>query len=261
MSANNDSISKTLIVTVSLCAICAVFVSAAAVGLKPLQLANKELDKKTNVLAAANIDTSGKDINKLFDSSVVARVLDLQTNTWADNIDPASYDEVKAAKDPKQAVQLSSAQDLAGIKRHARYKTLYMVKKGDAVETLILPIHGKGLWSTLYGFMALEGDFNTVVGMGFYAHAETPGLGGEVDNPRWKSQWPGKKIYAVGDTSKAAIALIKGKVNPANKAAANQVDGLAGATLTSNGVTHLVQFWLSENGYAPFLAKLRAGEV
>ncbi len=261
MSANNDSISKTLIVTISLCAICAVFVSAAAVGLKPLQLSNKALDKKTNILAAANIDATGKDINKLFDSSVVARVLDLQTNTWADNIDPTKYDEVKAAKDPKQAVKLTSVQDLAGIRQHARYKTLYMVKKGDAVETLILPIHGKGLWSTLYGFMALEGDFNTVVGMGFYAHAETPGLGGEVDNPNWKAQWPGKKIYADADLGSAAIGLIKGKVDPSNKAASHQIDGLAGATLTSTGVTNLVQFWLSENGYAPFLAKLRAGEV
>lgn len=261
MSANNDSISKTLIVTISLCAFCAVFVSAAAVGLKQRQLDNKALDKKTNILAAANIDATGKDVSKLFDSSVIARVLDLQTNTWADNIDPAKYDEVKAAKDPKQAIKLTSAEDLAGIRQHARYKTLYMVKKGDAVETLILPIHGKGLWSTLYGFMALKGDFNTVVGLGFYSHAETPGLGGEVDNPRWKAQWPGKKIYSTDDTSKAAIALIKGTVDPANKAAANQIDGLAGASLTSKGVTNLVQFWLSENGYAPFLAKMRKGEV
>lgn len=260
MSANNDTISKTLIVTISLCVVCAVLVSAAAVGLKPLQLANKALDKKTNILAAANIDATGKDVNELFDSSVVARVLDLQTNTWADDIDPAKYDEVKAAKDPTQAIKLSSAKDLAGIRQHARYKTLYMVKKGDAVETLILPVHGKGLWSTLYGFMALEGDYNTVVGLGFYSHAETPGLGGEVDNPRWKALWPGKKVYG-SDASNAAIGLIKGKVPQGAKGAEHQVDGLAGATLTSNGVTNLVQFWLSENGYAPFLAKLRAGEV
>lgn len=262
MSANNDTISKTLIVTISLCVVCAVFVSAAAVGLKPLQEANKRLDKMTNVLAAANIQTEGQDIEALFESSVVARVLDLETNTWAeDGAVPANYDETKAAKDPSQSVKLSAAQDQAGIRQHARYKTLYMVKNGDSIETLILPVHGKALWSTMYGFMALKGDFNTVVGMGFYAHAETPGLGGEVDNPRWKEQWPGKKIFAEGDESNAAIALIKGKVDPANKSAAYQIDGLAGATLTSNGVTNLVQFWLSENGYAPFLAKLRAGEV
>ncbi len=260
MSANNDTISKTLIVTISLCVVCAVFVSAAAVGLKPLQLANKALDKKTNILAAANISDENKSISELFDANVTAKVIDMQTGLWADGVDAATYDERKAAKDPAQSVQLTAEQDIAGIKKHARYKTVYMVKDGDKLKTLILPIHGKGLWSTLYGFMALEGDLNTVVGLGFYEHAETPGLGGEVDNPRWKGQWPGKQVYG-DNVENAAIALIKGTVDPNSKDAAHQIDGLAGATLTSVGVSNLVQFWLSENGYAPFLAKLRAGEV
>ncbi len=260
MSANNDTISKTLMVSVTLCVVCAVFVSAAAVALKPQQLANKALDRKTNILAAANIVDANKSVDELYDANVVAKVLDMSTGVWAEGIDPLTYDEAKAAKDPAQAVAISGNKDIAGIRKHARYKVIYMVKDGDNIETLILPVHGKGLWSTLYGFMALEGDFNTVVGLGFYSHAETPGLGGEVDNPNWKAQWKGKQVYS-DSFDNAAIGLIKGKVNPEGKAAAHQVDGLAGATLTSNGVTNLVKFWLSENGYAPFLAKLRAGEV
>ncbi|MCW8884640.1 MAG: Na(+)-translocating NADH-quinone reductase subunit C [Motiliproteus sp.] len=259
MPANNDTISKTLLVSVSLCVVCAVFVSAAAVALKPQQLANKALDRKTNILAAADLVDPSKTVDELFDNNVTAKVLDMTSYTWADDIDPMTYDEMKAAKDPKQSVALGD-KDIAGIKQHARYKTVYMVKNGDEIEKLILPIHGKGLWSTLYGFVALEGDFNTVVGLGFYSHAETPGLGGEVDNPNWKGQWKGKKVY--GDNfDSAAIGLIKGKVDPAGKNAAHQIDGLAGATLTSVGVTNLVKFWLSENGYSPFLVKLRAGEV
>ncbi len=260
MSANNDTISKTLTVSVALCVVCAVFVSAAAVALKPQQLANKMLDRKTNILAAANIDAAGQSVEQVFDQRVVARVLDLETNTWADDVDPNKLDERKAAKDPKSAVRLSGDADKAGIKQHSRYKTLYMVKNGEQIETLILPIHGKGLWSTLYGFMALEGDLNTVVGLGFYEHAETPGLGGEVDNPRWKGLWPGKQVYG-DDKTNAAIGLIKGVVDTNTKGAEHKIDGLAGATLTANGVTNLVQFWLGENGYAPFLAKLRKGEV
>ncbi|WP_210396418.1 Na(+)-translocating NADH-quinone reductase subunit C [Motiliproteus sediminis] len=260
MSANNDTISKTLIVTISLCVVCAVFVSAAAVGLKPKQLANKEIDLKSNILAAANIDAAGRSVQQVFDENVVSRVIDLETNTWADDVDPSKLDERKAAKDPASAVTLTGSIDRAGIKKHSRYKTLYMIKKGDEIETLILPIHGKGLWSTLYGFMALKGDLNTVEGLGFYEHAETPGLGGEVDNPRWKGVWPGKKVYG-DDPLNPEIQLIKGTVDPASKGAEHKIDGLAGATLTSVGVTNLVQFWLGENGYAPFLAKLRKGEV
>ncbi|WP_207062731.1 Na(+)-translocating NADH-quinone reductase subunit C [Motiliproteus sp. SC1-56] len=260
MSTNNDTISKTLIVTISLCVVCAVLVSAAAVGLKPMQEANKALDMKSNILAAAQIEIQGQDINQVFDNQITARVLDLETNTWADDVDPLKLDERKAAKDPAAAITLSGDADQAGIKRHSRYKTLYMVKDGDKLQKLILPIHGKGLWSTLYGFMALEGDLNTIVGLGFYEHAETPGLGGEVDNPSWKALWPGKEVYADNPLD-PAIGLIKGKVEQGTANAEHKIDGLAGATLTSNGVTNLVQFWLGENGYAPFLAKLRSGEV
>lgn len=137
---------------------------------------------------------------------------------------------------------------------------MYLVEKEGQLDSIILPVHGYGLWSTLYGFLALEGDLNTVVGLGFYSHAETPGLGGEVDNPQWKALWPGKKIYEEGSWS-PEIRLIKGNVDPTSSSAPYQIDGLSGATLTSNGVTHLVQFWMGENGYAPFLKNLKAGEA
>jgi Na+-transporting NADH:ubiquinone oxidoreductase subunit C len=132
---------------------------------------------------------------------------------------------------------------------------VYLVEGEQGIERIILPVHGYGLWSTLYGFIALESDLNTVAGLGFYEHAETPGLGGEVDNPRWKAVWSGKQVYPQG-SSEPAIGLIKGKALAAN---VHDIDGLAGATLTSNGVTNLVKFWLGENGFAPFLTNLKAG--
>ncbi len=261
MSANNDTISKTLTVSISLCVVCAVFVSAAAVALKPKQEANKALDKKTNILAAANLSDPNMSVSELFESKITPRVLDMETNTWTDSVDPATYDERKGAKEPDTSVAIEASDDLAGIKQHSRYKVIYLIKNGDKIEKIILPIHGKGLWSTLYGFMALEGDFNTIAGLGFYEHAETPGLGGEIDNPSWKAQWPGKLVYEEGKFDAASVRLIKGKVDPNANGAVHQIDGLAGATLTANGVTNLVKFWLGEDGYAPFLAKLRAGEV
>jgi Na+-transporting NADH:ubiquinone oxidoreductase subunit C len=134
-----------------------------------------------------------------------------------------------------------------------------MVENDQGIETMILPIHGYGLWSTLYGFIALEGDLKTVVGLGFYQHAETPGLGGEVDNPNWRQQWTGKVVY--DEDGEVAVQVLKGSVDSSNPNAEHQVDGLAGATLTSRGVEALVRFWLGENGFGPFLENINEGEA
>lgn len=132
---------------------------------------------------------------------------------------------------------------------------MYLVEKDGALETLILPVRGYGLWSTLYGFVAVKGDLNTVVGFGFYQHGETPGLGGEVDNPKWKALWSGKTLF--DEQGQLAVEIIKGSVDPQSAKATHQVDGLAGATLTSKGVNNLLHFWLGENGFGPLLANLK----
>lgn len=257
--AANDSIKKTITVTVLLCVVCSVVVSAAAVLLKPQQVSNKELDRKSNILSAAGISEPGKSVDELF-AQITTKIVDLETGKFTDAVNVATYDAIKAAKDPARSIKLDRQDDIASIKRQARYMPVYLVQDGNQIERIILPVHGYGLWSTLYGFLALEGDLNTVVGLGFYSHAETPGLGGEVDNPAWKALWPGKKVYEEG-TMDPVLHLIKGNVNPSSADAAHQIDGLSGATLTSNGVSNLVKFWLGENGYAPFLANLRAGGV
>ncbi len=256
MSSNNDTMGKTLLVTILLCVVCSVVVSAAAVILKPQQVANKELDRKSNILAAAGIVDPSKSVDELF-KQITTKYVDLETGKYVDV--PAGYDDAKAAKDPQQNVVLTRQQDKAGIKTIAKVKPVYLVQGADgSVEKVVLPVHGKGLWSTMYGFLALEGDLNTVVGLGFFSHGETPGLGGEVDNPSWKELWPGKKVYG-DDTTEPQLGLIKGSVDPSTPNAEYKIDGLSGATLTSNGVTYLVQFWMGENGYAPFLNNLRAG--
>jgi Na+-transporting NADH:ubiquinone oxidoreductase subunit C len=256
MSANNDSIGRTITVTVLLCVVCSVIVSAAAVLLKPMQVANKDLDRKSNILTAAGIVDANKSVDELF-SQITTKYVDLETGKFTTDV-PAKYDAKKAAKDPVLGKQLTKDADIASIKYQANVMPVYMVEKDGKLEKLILPVHGYGLWSTLYGFLALEGDLNTVVGFGFYSHAETPGLGGEVDNPNWKALWPGKAVYPEG-SMEPALGLVKGSVDSSNPNAKHQVDGLAGATLTANGVTNLVQFWMGSNGYAPFLANLKAG--
>ncbi|NND68946.1 MAG: Na(+)-translocating NADH-quinone reductase subunit C [Halioglobus sp.] len=255
--SSNDSIGKTLTVAFLLCIVCSVIVSGAAVMLKPSQQINKALDKKRNILAAAGMLDEARSVEDQF-SQIATRVVDLRDGTFVD-VDPDSIDPAKDAKDPAQSDALSTEDDIAKIGRREHYTQVYIVESADGnIDKLILPVRGYGLWSTLYGFIALESDANTVAGLGFYTHGETPGLGGEIDNPRWKAIWPGKEVYRDGEV---ALSLIKGSVDPASPNANWQVDGLAGATLTARGVTNLVHFWLGENGFAPFLENLKSGEA
>lgn len=253
----NDSRKKTYIVAFVLCLICSIAVSAAAVLLKPVQDKNKQLDKQKNIVAIAQLAQEGQSVSDAF-KQVEAKVVDLQTGEYAEGIDPKTFDARAAAVDPKQNVVLSKDQDLASIKRRAKYATVYLVKdQAGKLQKIILPVHGYGLWSTLYGFLALQGDANTVVGLGFYEHAETPGLGGEVDNPEWKAKWIGKKI--IDEQGKVAIHVTKSPVAESDPRAAYEIDALSGATLTSNGVNNLVHFWLGADGFGPYLQKLRQG--
>lgn len=253
--ANNDTIKKTLMVAVSLCVVCSVIVSGAAVLLKDAQVENALLDRNRNILAAAGMLQEGVPVAEQF-AQVQPRLVDLRTGEFSEAYDPQEFDQRRAAKDPGLSMGLSSEEDIAKIGRRENFAVVYVVQDGGELDKVILPVHGYGLWSTLYGFVALERDGNTVAGLGFYEHGETPGLGGEVDNPRWKAFWPGKSVYR-GD--EVALGLVKGAVDPSSSNAPYQVDGLAGATLTARGVTNLIHFWMGEDGFGPFLSNLKSG--
>ena len=255
---SNERISKVITVAFALCIVCSVIVSTAAVMLKPAQEANKALDRKRNILAAAGMLQPGVSVEEQF-AQIDTRIVDLRTGKFSDDVDPSSYDQRAAAKDPSLSVGLSGDQDPAKILRREHYAIVYLAEGADGgIDKIILPVHGYGLWGQLYGFIALESDANTVAGLGFYEHKETPGLGGEVDNPRWKGLWPGKQVY---DNGEVAIEVLKGTVDPGSRMVEHQVDGLAGATLTTRGVSNLVQYWLGENGFEPFLENLKTGEA
>jgi len=266
MSANNDSIQKTILVAVLLCLVCSIIVAGSAVSLKPIQVKNKLEDKKKNILAAAGLLVPGTPIDEQF-KQVTTRIVNLETGEYATDTELGKlaeagypvekFDQKKLSKDPEFSQKLAGSEDPASIKRKEKYAAVYLVEKEGKIDRIILPVHGYGLWSTLYGFVALESDAKTIAGLGFYAHAETPGLGGEVDNPSWKALWEGKKIY--NDQGEVAISVVKGKVVAGNPKEDNQVDGLSGATLTSNGVTNLMRFWLGEQGFAAYLASLEQG--
>ncbi len=245
---SNDHPFKIVFMAVVLCLVGSVLVSAAAIGLRPQQEANARLSKQTNILQVAGLYQSPSTVGSIYNERIEPRIVDLRTGQFSDAVDPATYDEVVATRDPAMSDALTKDKDPAQIKRKAHYATVYLVKGDAGYETVIIPVHGYGLWSTLYGFIALKPDGNEIVGLQFYQHAETPGLGGEVDNPSWRAQWPGKKLYD-GDALK--IEVVKTGASGDYK-----VDGLAGATLTSAGVNNLVRYWAGQDGFGPFLKNL-----
>lgn len=257
---SNDGIGNTLRVALGVCVVCSIFVSAAAVKLAATQERNKKLDTIKNILLAGDLYAEGQDVETTFRNKIEPIMIDLETgeplpDNKFEDLTVNNFDLKEVSKDPEYSRPIDDALDGAHVKRIPKYSVIYQVVKDGKVIKRIFPIYGKGLWSTLYGFMALGQDLNTFEGFTFYEHGETPGLGGEVDNPRWKGSWKGKKAF--DDMGNIEIEVLKGTVNPNSSDAIHQVDGLSGATITTRGVNNLVRFWLGENGYGPFLTKVK----
>lgn len=253
MSNNKNSVKNALLTIITVSVVASSIVSFTAVSLKERQESNKLFDKQKNILSVSGLlnteDEVSKDIVEDLYKNIRTVVIDFQSGKKTTEVDPVTYDQNKAIKDPKLSAPLPGAEDIAGIRRKEKFGMVYeVVGSGGKVETIILPIRGYGLWSTLYGFLALESDGKTVKGITYYQHAETPGLGGEVDNDDWKAVWEGKSVY--GEQGEVALTVVKGKASPASK---TEVDGLSGATITANGVDNMIKYWLSDKGYGQFL--------
>ncbi len=254
-----DTAGRTIAVATVLCGVCSVLVAGAVVVLKPKQDINKELDFKKNILQSAGLMKEGTDINEAF-KQVEPIVVDLASGTVTSE-DATKFNQDKADKDPQFVEALGKSDDVANIKRRAKLQKVYLIKKDGQLDQIVLHVYGKGLWSTMKGFLALDKDGNTVRGFNYYSHAETPGLGGEVDNPKWIAQWPGKKMFDEANGFSPKTKVVKGGVDSSDPEASHQIDGLSGATLTSVGIENTFKFWMSDLGYGKFLTKIRNGEI
>ena len=256
---NNESITKTFTVAALLAIVCAIIVSLADVSLKDMQRRNQALDRQTNILRAAGLVEPTQKITsaqaaELFKKSATV-VVDLETGEIVPDADPETVES-----DKTNLRVLDKNADIAGIGSIPKLGVVYVFYNDDGtLDAVTLPIVGTGLWSTLYGFLSLHSDYATVKRLVFYDHGETPGLGGEISNPAWDRKWEGK--VAVDKEGEPIIAVVKGTVNPDAKGAASMVDGISGATLTGKGVTNTIRFWLGDDGYGPFLNKLRFNEI
>jgi Na+-transporting NADH:ubiquinone oxidoreductase subunit C len=251
-----DHPAKTVAVTLGVCLVCAIVVSVSAVLLKPLRMANLERERSQHLLdileSAPGISGLLEDLNS---GQLEAHVVELATGQTVGALDAASYDPRVAARDPLMSTEIPPERDIAKIGRRANYAAVHTVKKHGSLQLVILPVYGSGYVSTLYGYLALAGDANTILGLSFYEHAETPGMGAEIDDPTWRALWRGKKVRDA--SGQLRVRVIKGRVDASAASAAYEVDGLSGATRTGDGITHLLRFWLGEDGFGPYLESIR----
>jgi Na+-transporting NADH:ubiquinone oxidoreductase subunit C len=253
--ASTNSARKTFQVALLLCVACSLVVSGATVLLRKRQTENRELDRRKNILIAAGLYTAGVDVEKAF-ASIETRAIDIGTGKVEQQVDLSAYDERRAARDDASSIHLSPKEGLAGIKKIAKVYAIYLVKDDSGkIAQVILPIFGKGLWSTMYGFISVDKTLSAVSGVTFYEHGETPGLGAEITNPRWQNLWKGKAIY--DRKGRLALEIVKGEVTKNTPDASHKIDGLASATITGRGVEATVRFWLGENGFGKYLKNLR----
>ncbi len=256
-----ESTRKTITVAFLVCLICSVLVSATAVGLRSIQKKNQALDKIKNILSAAGLPVESGDVVQVYEERIRPRLLHIKSGKFIDEseypegLSPQTYDLKSVLKNSEYTQPLDPANDPAKIQQIPEWAAVYEVLEGEEVSRYILPVAGKGLWSTMYGFLALDNDFNILQGLTFYEHGETPGLGGEVDNPVWKKLWINRPAF--DEEGNLRIEVIKGTVDDLSPKAKYQIDGLSGSTLTTRGVHDLIRFWLGDHGYGQWIERNR----
>lgn len=227
---NTNSNSYVMTFAVILCVAVSSVLALLATVLKPTQQAAAEFDRQKNVMMAAGLIQRGdprprKELEKLYQDRVKQIIVDTRDGRVVEG-DLDTLNAAAAEKAPKKANVFRSIETA--------------LTADGKLDAIILPVSGKGLWSTLYGYLALDADKNHVKGIQFYKHGETPGLGGEIENPEWTAAWKGKQI--LNDNGELVSITVKKGAVDANieREKKHFVDGLAGATITSNGVTKFV---------------------
>lgn len=272
---DKESTFNVITLALTLCIVCSLVVSVSAIGLRSWQDSNMVLDKRSNIVTVAGFEgvNSAQEINDIFENRFVVELIDMETGKPAtteamealekvgkefesEEAFVAKYDQIWASrsKKPEVAVELTKEQDKPQIKYREKYSHVYVLKSesGDSVDMYVFPVRGYGLWSMMKGYLAVEPDLQTIAGLTFYEHGETPGLGGEIKSTRFKSQWPGKQIY--GEDGEVAVQVVKAA--PKDE---YSVDALSGATITSDGVSNMMKYWLGPDGFGPYIQQNKVG--
>jgi Na+-transporting NADH:ubiquinone oxidoreductase subunit C len=247
----NESRPKVLIVAFLVSAVCALLVSGATVILRPIQTANRAAEEQARIETlvrgipgmAALLEEAGGTLSTV--------VIDLDTGRAATDVTPATLETALA--DPANWTALDAGKDLAGLGQRPDIAQVFLLRQGETVSLILLPLAAQGYNGRIEAILALQGDMNTVAGIAVTRHAETPGLGGRIEEAAWQADWPGTEIRDPGGEIRFAVAR-------GTSSTRYEVDGITGATRTSNAVTRMVRFWLGSDGYGPLIDAIKRGE-
>jgi len=235
-----ESPAKTLLVAAAIATFCSLFVSAAVHYLRPIQATYQSIDRSRAVLAAAGVgvddEAAASEIVRLF-RSLDARVVNLDDGSFVDGIDAYNFDHWSETEKADEA------------ETPARLAPVYVVTNSGEVSRIVLPVSGRGMWSTIYAYVALEPDLRTVAAFVVYGHGETPGIGDKIEEADWRARWRGKT--AINADNEAVFRVSKDASDDAS------VDAISGATVTSVATGDLVRNWMGESGFGPFLKRIR----
>lgn len=249
---DDESPLRTLAVAGGVAFVCALLVTTAVSVLRPYQQAYASIGRNLAILQAADLIEAGAEVS---DRSVVAeyvgldaRLVDLATNTFSEDADAATYDYDAALGNPQALLPIAESADTARIGTKPRLMPIYLSPETGRV---ILPFFGRGMWSTISGYLSLEADLDTIAGIAIYSHGETPGIGDRIENLAWLSSWRGKTVY--GPDGRVAL-----RIGDSTAAPEHRIDAITGATLSVTGVHRSLLFWLGPDGFGPILDELRS---
>jgi Na+-transporting NADH:ubiquinone oxidoreductase subunit C len=246
---------RTVLVTLLVCLACAILVATAASVLGPIRDAKRRAGSPPAMRALLQGPHGLRALLPQGEGAeLVAHVIDLETGEVDPSQDAASFDALAAARDPARSVAIPAERDVARLGRRERHAVVYPVRQDGRLAALLLPIRGRGYASTIQGFLALGPDLNTVLGISFHEHGETPGIGTEIEKPAWRTLWEGKQVR---DEAGAVQIRVVDPSAPPDGDARFRVDGISGATRSSQGVGHMVRFWMGDDGFGPYLARLK----
>jgi len=246
----NDDRFKTFGIAVLVAFTCAVVVSVASVALKPLQDAHLEAERAAKMEAMLNTLPEMRGLmQEAGITELETRLVNLSDGSFVPNLDTADFDAIAAADHPATSIEIPSEADVAGLKRREHHSLVHLLESDGELKLLVLPMRAAGYQSTITAMLALQPDLRTIAALTITGQGETPGLGARIAEPDWAALWPGKQI--ADDDGKIVIDIVRGQAT-----GPYEIDGIAGATRSSNAVGVMLDFWLGDLGFGPFLDRL-----